>query len=318
MSTPTPGAALRKNTARKRIQRILNKREPQLVEHTKTALVLRGGKTSAEIVSVLRDIYRMKKPDAVMFSKHNHILPFEDDTSLEFFSNKNDAAFFVFGSHSKKRPHNLVIGRFFNYHILDMIEFGVENYVPMDAFPGAKSASGSKPCFIFTGPDFEVKQELRTSMNLLVDLFRGTVVDKVNLEGLDHVIICTAVDGKILFRQYLIRLKKTGTRLPYTELEEMGPHMDLTIRRTKFAASDLEKEALRQPPQLSATKRKNISTTPLGETLGRIHMTRQDLNRMATRKFPGLHSGRDKYTSDAQPASKKAKHESVSAEEDAE
>ena len=37
--------------------------------------------------------------------------PFEDQTSLEFMSQKNDASLFAFGSHSKKRPHNLVFGK---------------------------------------------------------------------------------------------------------------------------------------------------------------------------------------------------------------
>jgi ribosome production factor 2 len=34
----------------------------------------------------------------------------------------------------KKRPHHLVFGRTFNYQLLDMIEFGIKNYVPASEF----------------------------------------------------------------------------------------------------------------------------------------------------------------------------------------
>ena len=44
---------------------------------------------------------------------------------MEFLSQKNDASLFAFGTHSKKRPHNLVFGRMFDNHILDMVETGV-------------------------------------------------------------------------------------------------------------------------------------------------------------------------------------------------
>ena len=33
-----------------------------------------------------------------------------------------------------KRPQNLTIGRVFNENVLDMVEFGVEDYVPMSKF----------------------------------------------------------------------------------------------------------------------------------------------------------------------------------------
>jgi ribosome production factor 2 len=68
---------------------------------------------------------------------------------------KSDASLFMFGNHTKKRPHNLVLGRCFDHHILDMMEFGVDNYVPMSAFKGVSATLGSKPCFSFNGDLFD-------------------------------------------------------------------------------------------------------------------------------------------------------------------
>ena len=38
-------------------------------------------------------------------------------------------------------------------------------------------------------------------------------------QGLDHVIFVTALEGKLLLRQYRIALKKSGTRVPRVELQ---------------------------------------------------------------------------------------------------
>ena len=35
----------------------------------------------------------------------------------------------------------------------------------------------------------------------------------MDLSAIDHVIVCTAVDGKIHFRRYRIVLKKSGSRV---------------------------------------------------------------------------------------------------------
>ena len=73
-----------------------------------------------------------------MMSKKNNIRPFDEVNSLEFLSQKNDCSLFMVGSHSKKRPQNLVMGRFFNYQLLDMIEFGVLDYKSIDSFKSMK------------------------------------------------------------------------------------------------------------------------------------------------------------------------------------
>ena len=42
-------------------------------------------------------------------------------------------------------------------------------------------------------------------------------------------------------------MKKSGARTPRVELEEMGPSIDLVMRRSKLASDDLYKRARKQP-----------------------------------------------------------------------
>ena len=94
---------------------------------------------------------------------------FEDDSHIEFLTQKNDASCFMIGTSTKKRPQNLVFGRTFDGHVLDMIEMGVENYKSIaDIKSESKKAIGSKPCFIFTGDVWETSQVFQKFKNMLV------------------------------------------------------------------------------------------------------------------------------------------------------
>ena len=56
--------------------------------------------------------------DALKYTRKNaEVRPFETggEGALEHFSRKTDAALFALGSSSKKRPHNLVLGRFYDH-----------------------------------------------------------------------------------------------------------------------------------------------------------------------------------------------------------
>jgi len=44
------------------------------------------------------------------------------------------SSLFVIGSHTKKRPNNLIFGRMFNHQLLDMFELGVTAFKGLGSF----------------------------------------------------------------------------------------------------------------------------------------------------------------------------------------
>ncbi|XP_064405063.1 ribosome production factor 2 homolog [Halichondria panicea] len=271
-----------------RVKRALERQEAKLIENTKNALFFRGTHSSEVVSMLLKDFYALKKPDAVVFQRKNDVRPFEDASKIEFFSRKNDSSLFMFGSHSKKRPNNIVIGRLFSHQVLDMIELGVENYKSRQSFKLEGNILGSKPCLIFSGDQFETESTYARLKNLLIDFFHGPTVSQVRLAGLDHVMTFTVFEGKIYCRNYRISLKKSGTKVPRVELAEVGPSVDFVLRRTQLANDQIIKEASRQPKATKVKTVKNVSRDAFGTKLGRVHMKRQDFSKLQTRKLKGL------------------------------
>ncbi|XP_034555934.1 ribosome production factor 2 homolog [Notolabrus celidotus] len=281
----------------KRSKRFLESRAPKLLEDVKTAMIMKGGNSSQTVTQALKDIYALKKPNAVLYKKKNITRPFEDSTSLEFFSKKTDCSLFLFGSHNKKRPNNLIFGRLFDFHVLDMVELGIEKFVSLSDVKASKCPEGTKPMLVFAGEAFDTDVEHRRLKSLLIDFFRGPTVPAVRLAGLEHVLHFTAVEGKVYLRSYRSVLKKSGCRTPRIELEEMGPSLDLVLRRTHLASDDLYKLAHRRPKALKARKKKNISHNAFGTKFGRVHMQKQDLSKLQTRKMKGLRKRRGEVVS---------------------
>lgn len=275
-------------------KRAIEARLPKTIENAKQLLALKGHSTSAVCTAVLNEIHTLKKPFCKKLQRKNDILPFESggEAHLENLARLNDCSLFALVNHTKKRPHNLVLGRIFNSRILDMFEFGITNYAPFAAFPTLKSAPGSKPLVLFNGDDFEVSHTTRTIRSLLIDMFRGADDGKMlNLAGIDRVIVFTLrAESVVMFRHYAIILKKSGdSRLPKVELIEAGPKFDLTLRRAQCAPDSLLKEAMRKPKDPAAVRKiKNISRDDMGDKKGRVHVGRQDLSGLALAKMKGL------------------------------
>uniref|UniRef100_A0A3B1IGM2 Ribosome production factor 2 homolog n=1 Tax=Astyanax mexicanus TaxID=7994 RepID=A0A3B1IGM2_ASTMX len=269
----------------KRSKRFLDHRAPKLLENSKNAMIMKGGNTSETVTQALKDIV-IKIPFSFIT---NLLLLF---LSQEFFSKKTDCSLFLFGSHNKKRPNNLVFGRMFDFHVLDMFEMGIEKFTALKNIKNEKCAEGTKPMLIFAGELFDVDNEYSRLRNVLTDFFRGPVVPAVRLAGLEHILHFTAADGKIFMRSYRVLLKKSGCRTPRIELEEIGPSFDFVLRRTHLASDDLYKTAHKQPKGLKPKKKKNISHDTFGTKFGRLHMQKQNLDKLQTRKMKGLRKRR--------------------------
>lgn len=264
--------------------RALEAKEPKLVEGPKELMVIRGPSTSEIVTHAMRDLAALKKPRCRILQRKNDIRPFEDATSLEFLAGKNECGAFLYGSHNKKRPHNLVLGRLYDGHVMDMIELGVNSFVALTDIKGAKKALGASPCLIFTGDEWDRSPDLAKLRSLFIDTFAARDLTGIALPALDHVLLVAVRDGIVYFRGYHMTFKRADGVIPRVELTAMGPNLDLRIRRVQHASADLEKAAHRIPSQLKTKKVKNVSTDELGEEHGRIHMEPQDFGKLNMRK----------------------------------
>ena len=94
-----------------------------------------------------------------------------------------------------------------------MIEFGVQSFDKISSFSGTKKAVASKPMLAFLGSQWETDALYARTQILLLDLFRGTKFEKIALQGIDHVLSFTVVDGVIYMRAYAVAFKKSSTKV---------------------------------------------------------------------------------------------------------
>jgi ribosome production factor 2 len=274
----------------KRQSRIQKKFAPKVHEGPKHALFLKGNKCSQDMTELMRELYRFTQPYSTLLSRKNQIHPFDDASSIEFLCEKNHCPLFAMFSQSKKRPDNLVMGRTFNNEVLDMYEFAVENFQPATSNEHTKLL-GFKPAFVFLGEEWENDPTLLKIQNLFLDFFQGIRLDKIVLLGIDHIISVSVQGDRIRFRPFSISYLPTSTStsiLPRPLQEAAKPSFDLVLRRHQLPSPGVWRVATRLPDHLRPKKVKNISRTTLGEKMGRIHMTRQNLDAMNVKKMKAL------------------------------
>ncbi|CAL8097651.1 unnamed protein product [Calicophoron daubneyi] len=284
-------------------RKFLERRAPKVVENDKQTLVLKGGHTSQVVNAFLDDLCALKNPLVCRLKWRNPVLPFDDLTFVEKMCKKYDCSLFVIGLHSKKRPHNIVIGRMHDGELLDMFELGITRYEGLESAKGAASISGAKPLLVFSGELFEESQGNSMLKSLLAEIFRGPTVEKIRTLGVEHHIHFSMVaESKVAMRVRRISFKpvskaepaansaavpderpKLHLRTPWgipleVHVEESGPMVNFEVRRRNLPSEDKWKRAHRVPTETRMMKKKpkNRAVDVFGSRVGRVHVGKSE------------------------------------------
>ncbi len=190
-----------------------------------------------------------------------------------------------------------------------------------------KSTPGHKPLLHFASELFDTHPRFMQLKSILIAFFNGEEIESICLPGIEHVVSITCGPTpaslntatasmqddtsslpKVHIRTYTLKLLASGTRIPRIELVPMGPSLDLTMRRHLPADAELLKQSLKRP-KLKKTdvekglgkKVKNQGVDEMGDLRGRIHVAKQDLGKLQTRKMKGLRNDSDELDEDSPP-----------------
>lgn len=124
--------------------------EAKLVEDDKLTLILKGVSANSKVNSLLSDINALKKPLCVKLPLREPSNLFEDPSKIVSLAVKSESNLIITGDSKKKSPMSLTLARLFNKNLLDVMELGVSNYVPMSNFKSQSACTvGTKPIILF-------------------------------------------------------------------------------------------------------------------------------------------------------------------------
>ncbi|KAM0674959.1 rRNA-binding ribosome biosynthesis protein rpf2 [Gurleya vavrai] len=213
----------------------------------------------AEISQKTVCLFSSDKKSKQLLQNFSHILPkvlfasfssdaFDNYTPLVSKMIKNNCSLFIANSNSI-----LTFGRIFNNEIIDLVEFKIKSFIPMN--------------------DFEINSRFFTALvnteirieNLFLDFFAFKGKEIV-IEDVKHVLIIEQEDKILNF---------------VLESQKENLNFSLEIKRTFFC----EDNVLRKSCERNKVKKiKNVGRNKMGDVIGKLHIDKQDLREIQLKK----------------------------------
>jgi ribosome production factor 2 len=305
---------------------------PKLIEDPKQCLFINTQNTSEIMRMILNDLYLTRKNYSIKkkltplkqkekekeleknknFNKKNLITNIEESKeNILYLTNKNNCNFFTFTHDNKRNPMTITFGLLFNHDFLDVFEFEVTNFIPIEYFKKNNEIEINfmKPIVIFQGEIFESDFNYERLKNFFFDYFKLFDVNNCVINELKKIVVisCDSKEKIVKIRNYEIKGEISEQNLKnfnnnfnnnnnnnnlnnnnnnFLNLIEIGPSIDLKEKKFILADDGVYKNSLKQPKQLKENKEKNIEKNKiLGIKRGRLHIDKQNLNAVSLKKY---------------------------------
>jgi len=121
---------------------------------------------------------------------------------------------------------NLIMGSTFNFKAMDVFEFEISNFIPIEFFATKVQVdSYMKPVIVFQGDIFETDFQYERIKKFFLDFFRIQDMDEVVISELRKVIVISAAEDKEIkirtfqidanMNQYNVRFKSSLAHFPF-------------------------------------------------------------------------------------------------------
>ena len=263
---------------------------PKLIEDPKQSLFINTTNSSEIMRMIMNDLYLIKKDYSKKLSNKEKIINInESKDDVLYLTNKNNCNFFTFTNDNKRNPMTITFGLLFNHDFLDVFEFEVTNYIPIEYFKkNIEIGAYMKPIIIFQGEIFETEFNYERLKNFFFDYFKLYNTENVIINELKRIIVisCDSNEKIVKIRNYQINGEINEQNLKNLNLVEIGPSLNLKEKKFILADDNLYKNSLKQPKNLKESKEKNIEKNKiLGIKRGRLHINKQNLNAVSLKKY---------------------------------
>lgn len=277
---------------------VIDSKLPKLIEDPKKAIFLNTENASELTRIALVEFYLSRKTFSLRLNKKNKVESvFENTSSVEYFSEKNDASLFMYTSDTKKKPMNICMGSLFNNKLLDAFEFEITNMIPREYFEDKPEFDfNCQPVLIFQGEDFETNTEMNRLKIFFLDFYAQDLLEEVSITDLKKVIVFSSYqnnDNKCVKIRTFYASTINEYQINNYGLKEIGPSYDLTLRKTKITSEDDFKLACKQPRLISSEYTKN-RINGLFDVTGKIYISKQNLEAASLKRYDKLLSKKRK------------------------